>query len=861
MKDPVNITSVSKNTSVKSEENKNPWSDLARIQKQIPAAISEYDAVSEIAEKHGLGEAETIDMRVAIRKWMDAAQAESRASVGFSGQIATRHTFETLDRLPDLSMSDYRGVIALRAPLGSGKTQTVGASFVNAIRNIGRVACITHLRSLVAEMARRLKAAHYEIITETQLLSENALAITSASLCNGKYDEFFGTCYYLFIDEFSQVRRFFAEQTCGNNPSASLTAFRRHIAAAKCVIVADADLSDADIQFLESCRPGERFRVIDAKPPMLAPDAEPDAEPPVPTIDYIVGEDSAEYIIGAAEQEILKGGNVWIGCESAARAAAFGEYLRQRAFKVLTITSDEKSGEEQEAFLKNPDEVSRQYQAIVHSPVISSGVSIEHKGAPHFTAVFWIGGGRAILPSDAGQALRRVRYLHHAVVGLLNNSEGKVKTARSRDEEYKAANGIEPPLYDRFCHRVGEEKDAAKAAFMSRFVWQRQDAGYTLNRLRVQRDPTRKSDVKEIRTAQIEAKREALKAAPQITASDAEKIERDQRRTKAQAITLEAYKIREALNVPEVTDEAIDLWDDGWGIVRLARFMERAGIASSKIDPDKPRSHQRDSAACVKAYAAMWEGIPFDPAHTFRREEIETIYQRCKDNSLAWSWLGIIPKSVQAEVAANGSLEFPKKPAPNKFMRDLLGMMGLSAPDTKYQVKGKRTDSCRIGDVDFQAMTYAMQRLKVGGIPYIYNTKLGVSPPLFEPEHVTPVPANDVTKQPVVSAAAIAALQEIADRFRGLKCSTSASVWVAGQEVILPVPDCVAATNPREIVLDGVPVMWPWDWDVSEELLEMARGDERSFLHNMGSGIGLLRVKSGLENQVAEIIRQLRNAA
>lgn len=729
----MNITSNSTKTSA---ETKNPWADLAKLQKQIPAAISEYDAVSQIAEKHGLDEHTTFDMREAIRKWIGKAQAASKASVGFSKGIAARHTLETLDRLPDLSMSDYSGIIALRAPLGSGKTQTVGAAFVNAIRNIGRVACITHLRSLVAEMARRLDAAHYETTTETQLLRENALAITSASLCNGKYDEFFGTCYYLFIDEFSQVRRYFAEKKCGHNPSASLAAFRRHIAAAKCVIVADADLSDADIQFLESCRAeGERFRVIDAKPPM-----------PARTIDYIVGKDSAEYIIGAAEQEILKGGNVWIGCESADRAAAFGEYLRQRAFKVLTITSEEKAGKEQEAFLANPDKVSRQYQAIVHSPVISSGVSIEHKGAPHFTAVFWIGGGRAVLPSDAGQALRRVRYLHHAVVGLLNNSEGKVKTAITRDEEYKAANGIEPPLYDRFCNRIGEEKDAAKAAFMSRFVWQRKDAGYTLNRLRVKRDPTRKSDVKGIRTAQIEAKREALKAAPQITASDAEKIERDPRRSKEEAITLEAYKIRAALNVPEVTDEAIDLWDDGWGIVRLARFMERAGIVSSKIDPDKPLSHQRDSAACVKAYAVMWEGIPFDPAHTFRREEIETIYQRCKDNSLAWSWLGIIPESVQAEVAANGSLKFPKKPAPNKFMRDLLDMMGLSAPGAKYtekpvepeqdkkhdkKKKRNRPESCRIGDADFQAMTYAMQRLKVGGIPHIYNTKLGVSPPFL----------------------------------------------------------------------------------------------------------------------------------
>lgn len=397
-------------------ESQSHWSDLARTIKQIPASLTEWNAVSQIAEKHGLDEHTTLDMRVKLSEWVADAKAASVASVGFSDTIQKRHTVETPNHIPELSRAEYNGIIALRAPLGSGKTQIVGAGFVNTVRNIGRVACITHLRSLVAEMARRLNCAHYETASAVQLLSENALAITSASLANSKFDEFFGTCYYLFIDEFSQVRRFLASESCGTNAEASYAALRRHIAAAKCVIVTDADLSDEDIRFLEEIRPAEKFRVIDAKP-----------QTPARTIDYIIGEDSAEYIIGAAEQEILRGGNVWIGCESADRAAAFGEYLKQRGFKVLSITSDEKSGEEQEAFLSNPDKVSRQYQAVVHSPVISSGVSIEHKDSRHFTAAFWIGGGRAILPSDAGQALRRVRYLNHATVGLLNNSEGKPK--------------------------------------------------------------------------------------------------------------------------------------------------------------------------------------------------------------------------------------------------------------------------------------------------------------------------------------------------------------------------------------------------------------------------------------------------
>lgn len=844
-------------------ENKSHWSDLGRAIKQIPASLTEWNAVSEIAEKHDLSESETLDMRVKLAEWVADAKAASKASVGFSKGIATRHTFETPDRLPNLSMSDYSGVIALRAPLGSGKTQIVGVSFVDAIRDIGRVACITHLRSLVAEMARRLNSAHYETITETQLLRENALAITSASLCNGKFDEFFGTCYYLFIDEFSQVRRFLASESCGTNAAASYAALRRHIAAAKCVIVTDADLSDEDIRFLEEIRPAEKFRVIDAQPPM-----------PARTIDYIVGEDSAEYIIGAAEQEMLGGGNVWIGCESAARAAAFGEYFKQRGFKALSITSDEKGGKEQEAFLNNPDEVSRQYQVVVHSPVISCGVSIEHKDGHHFTAAFWIGGGRAILPSDAGQAIRRVRYLNHTTVGLLNNSEGKPKTARTLDAEFLAANpDKEITEYKQFQHRVEAEESAAKAAFMARFCWQRQDAGYTLNRLIISRDASRKADVKEIRTAQIEAKREALKSAPAISAADAEKLERNGKRTKEENIALEAHNIRSWLNITEVSDEAITLWDNGYGMARMARFMAYRGALPVTADQDR----QIESEALVAAYAAMFEGISFEPGHVFRRDEIETIYQRCKENALAWAYLGITPKSVQPEVTGRGELKFPKKPAPNRFIGDLLDKMGLCTNRGTYTcpLTGHRIESRRIDAEHFETMTKAMSRIKVWDLPTFYNTKFAVSPtpseqsehdisdlvqpalmPEIEPQQDRPIvipdkpeitsSANDAGEVSTPDEAALLDLiAEMTAPFADLPSTSTGEAWIPLSDengfqlnVQIPVPDCFAYLEESVQPIPGRHgdfIALPYPLDVSHEMLDLVRNSNRpAYILNMG---------------------------
>lgn len=837
------------------------WSALARAIKQIPASLTEWDAVSQIAEKHDLSEFETLDMRAAVASWVANAKAASVSSVGFSHTIRKRHTVETPNHIPELSRAEYNGIIALRAPLGSGKTQIVGASFVNTVRNIGRVACITHLRSLVAEMARRLNCAHYEAATSVQLLSENALAITSASLANPKFDEFFGTCYYLFIDEFSQVRRFLASKSCGTNAEASYAALRRHIAAAKCVIVTDADLSDEDIRFLETCRPeGESFRVIDAKPQM-----------PARTIDYIVGEDSAEYIIGAAEQEMLKGGNVWIGCESAARAEAFGEYFKQRGFKALSITSDEKGGKEQEAFLANPDEVSRQYQAIVHSPVISSGVSVEHKDGHHFTAAFWIGGGRAILPSDAGQAIRRVRYLNHATVGLLNNSEGKPKTARTLDAEFLAANPHKQITeYEKFQNRVEAEQAAARAAFMSRFYWQRQDAGYKLKRLIISRDASRKADVKAIRTEKIEAKREALKSAPHLSAADAEKLERNGKRTQDENIALEAHNIRSWLNISEVTDEAITLWDNGYGMARMARLMAARGAL--------PVTADQESEALVAAYATVFDGISFEPGHVFHRDEIETIYQRCRENALAWSYLGITPKSVQPEVTGRGELKFPKDPAPNRFIGDLLDKMGLCTNRGTYTcpLTGHRIESRRIDAEHFETMTKAMSRIKVWDLPTFYNTEFAVSPtPSEQSEHdisdhiqpapmpeietkqdnqtqfpdkpeITPPPANDAGEVTTPDyAAPLDLITEMTAPFSDLPSSITGECWLPLSDdngfqrtVQLPVPDCFAYLEESVQPIPGRHgdfIALPYPLDVPHEMLDLVRNSNRpAYILNMG---------------------------
>jgi putative DNA primase/helicase len=114
----------------------------------------------------------------------------------------------------------------------------------------------------------------------------------------------------------------------------------------------------------------------------------------------------------------MTGGKVWLACESADRARYYADKFRREGHNVLCITAETKMGPDEKAFLTNPEAVSRAYDIVVSSPVISSGMSIEHKCAPHFTLGAYIGCGTSTSPRNAKQQLGRVRYLTQFLIGL-----------------------------------------------------------------------------------------------------------------------------------------------------------------------------------------------------------------------------------------------------------------------------------------------------------------------------------------------------------------------------------------------------------------------------------------------------------
>ena len=181
---------------------------MAEIAAAIPASLIHADTLAGIGKR--------LEVIQRHRK------AAALAPVTIPADIARRHRHERGKTLPELYPDDYSGVIVVRAPMGSGKTRSVGAPFVAWAKSAMLLpVAICHRVSLVADMARALDLISYadaddmdaRWIEQRKLSADGptvGLAVCLPSIMAPQLDPVMRAADVLFIDEISQVLRFLA---------------------------------------------------------------------------------------------------------------------------------------------------------------------------------------------------------------------------------------------------------------------------------------------------------------------------------------------------------------------------------------------------------------------------------------------------------------------------------------------------------------------------------------------------------------------------------------------------------------------------------------------------------------------------
>jgi hypothetical protein len=329
----------------------------------------------------------------------------------------------TIDHLPQ------SGIVAIASAKGTGKTKFIA----HQVADSERAVLASHRVALARHLCHRLnmdyrgdldKVKGGDFIAGSGYTFRVGTCVDSLLAID---PEKFRGCD-LVIDEVCQVlRHLLTSSTCnkeGKRP-AILARFRALLQAAQRVIVADADLDNATLHYLKELRQDEEQIFL------IRNDARQDGYP----IQFLEAPDrtmSCELLL--KDISALPPGKVlYVTTDSKTTSKTLFQLITQiyPDKRTLLINSDTSGGEDERAFISNPDAVLAQneYDIILCSPSVATGTSIEVQDI--IWKVYGIFMGVSGTDADMAQALARVRQPVERVVWCAPTGRNFCKVSRS----------------------------------------------------------------------------------------------------------------------------------------------------------------------------------------------------------------------------------------------------------------------------------------------------------------------------------------------------------------------------------------------------------------------------------------------
>lgn len=645
-----------------------------RLQADVPLAIMP-DGIMHLIQTR-LAEPLSEDEIAALKERAEYMIAKRKKVIFEQSDIKRhaidRHIYIKISNLNEVPDQSCRGICAIKAPMGSGKTQIIGRRLVELAKAQGRsVMAIAHRISLIAELARRLGMPNYLTATLEEIVEYAALAICLPSTAHRDFMTAMPAPEYVFIDEIAQVLRFLDAKACKVSRGTNKDVFDRLVQIvrkARTVVVCDADLDLRTLKFLEHCRPTDTITVYDMAPQ--------------PHDKRAIFHDGYPSVSAEVEIEMDSGGRVYVACEGAERAEVLAAIYAARGYNTLCITARTKPRGDVLAFLADPEGQSRLYDLVVSSPAITSGISIEHAGDHHFTMGAYFGLGSQIRPEDAMQQMGRVRSLELWHVGIEKSNLGGKQSAQSRRDGLRDIAEIENrendwSYFDDFVNRMRHDADLAKADFGASLWWMHEAAGFDVERAQGGHATSNAKEVKAMTEAQRAARAAHIVAATPLPYAEAKAVRMQRERGPDTDCRLMARDLREMLSKPTIDDADVRFFDDGRGKQMIAQFEDLIG-AEIWRPKEKGGMTQRDNRhARHKMYAEILAGI--DLRRPLSAANQVLILDRIMARANICATLGIVGSKYSNKYAPKTGKIIPaKRPKQiGKEVRDFLSKAGL----------------------------------------------------------------------------------------------------------------------------------------------------------------------------------------
>ena len=315
------------------------------------------------------------------------------------------------------SLESQKDIIIIKSPMGSGKTEKLIKKW---IKDAPSGAYLAHRISLVEEASLRLKVMSYKGAEEADVKGSSKMGVCVNSLNHPKFDRgfWFSEMNTVFIDEASKV----FSHLCGStiaDPEGVMETFLAMLELVPRVVICDADASDDLISLIKKMVPGRKITVAMPK------------EAPMDHIRVALtnSEDAGYEKIFSS---VKKGKNVLIATDSKKEVKKLARKLGKKGISALAVHSDSRIKPEVESWIKNPNQESKKYQAVIYNSCVDSGVSVV---TDHFDETIGMFKG-VVTPDTIKQMMGRNRKAREWF--LVVNPLVKTRYCNTEQEMYQA---------------------------------------------------------------------------------------------------------------------------------------------------------------------------------------------------------------------------------------------------------------------------------------------------------------------------------------------------------------------------------------------------------------------------------------
>jgi hypothetical protein len=307
-------------------------------------------------------------------------------------------------------------LLVVTSPMGSGKSTWIK----NCIKS--QAVYLTPRIALGAQMATKYKAIFYKDVCGE--ISGDKIVISVDSLPR----LLFGDNYIdktVVIDEYGLLSKHLTGHTCKANRIYIIQTLQLLLHNAKQIILLDAHYYPDAIKFFQSLAEIEDEDVLHINNMYNPRD-----------LKFIKYPDK-HSVIAQIYKDAAAGHKCFVACDTKEQVEQLGQRLNDiSGLRILMVHGDNSDQQEQQQFINNVNELQKNYDVVIASPSLSTGIDISE---PWFEKVYLIANKYKATHQDLMQSVRRVRkvlQINFWINPTVSNLQEDAEWLRRRHEKH-----------------------------------------------------------------------------------------------------------------------------------------------------------------------------------------------------------------------------------------------------------------------------------------------------------------------------------------------------------------------------------------------------------------------------------------